>query len=261
MFAHLGVHHVYVSVCATDTLESAAVATAFDILSDVEQIRSGRFLFARDRRDFVVAHALLRRTLSRHFSIAPRDWEFVIGSNGKPALSGDLVAATHLRFNLAHTNGLVACAVSRIADVGVDVETIDCAKDSLQIAERCFASAEIDGLRHCTSAARPERFTEVWTLKEAYLKAIGAGFSLPLDEFAFHFDASSSLRFSAASCQTAAWSFALFAPSQRYRLAVAAQHSLSTGPLRIAASCGDPAAPGHDVALIPCIRSGSCGVG
>jgi len=218
----MAAEEVRVTFRATAALDEATIAALFDVLSDEERARCKRFVFPRDRRDFVVAHALLRHTLSRYHPIPPRDWVFVSEAGGKPRLSGDCTGPARLQFNLAHTDGLVACAVSRTAEVGVDVEAFDCRTEPLEIARRYFSAAEAEHLRRCAPADRPGRFVEIWTLKEAYIKAIGKGLSLPLDDFAFGFDGLSTLWFT-RTVSDAAWSFALFAPTERHRLAVAAR--------------------------------------
>jgi 4'-phosphopantetheinyl transferase len=211
-----------VSYCLTGTLDEGAISAAVDQLSLEERARHARFRFARDRRDFAVAHALLRRALSAQFQLPPGDWTFVPASNGKPRLEADLAARTHLSFSLAHTDGLVACVVTRDADVGIDVEAIDRSTDALEVAQRHFSPFEIADVEQCRADSRQPRFIEIWTLKEAYVKAIGDGLSCPLDSFGFVFDGPASLRFrSTDAADSASWCFALFAPSDRHRLAVA----------------------------------------
>ena len=223
MFATLAADEVQVTFRETAALDQSAIGAAADLLSEEERTRCARFMFARDRRDFAIAHALLRQTLSRHHPIPPREWTFVPEPHGKPRISADLTTAADLHFNIAHTHGLVACAVSRGADVGIDVEEIERRSDPLEIASRYFSVIETEDLKRCAPDDRFERFTEIWTLKEAYIKAIGKGLSLPLDEFAFRFEDPSALRFTAATCEATAWSFALFAPTHGHRMAVAAR--------------------------------------
>jgi 4'-phosphopantetheinyl transferase len=213
---------IIVSYCLTGALDEDTISAALNQLSLEERARQARFRFARDRRDFAVAHALLRRALSAQFQLPPDEWTFVSGTHGKPLLDASLAARTHLSFNLAHTDGLVACIVTRDQDVGIDVEAIDRHTDALELARRHFSPVEIADIEQCPEGARQIRFIEIWTLKEAYVKAVGDGLSCPLDTFGFVFDGPASLRFrSADAVESASWCFALFAPSDRHRLAVA----------------------------------------
>ncbi len=205
----------------TASAPAGDVDAALAVLSAHERARYTRFAFAEDRRDFALAHALLRRTLSECHALPPDAWTFVTESGGKPALSPELRAATSLSFSISHTRGLVACAVARDAIAGIDVERIDARVDPVAIARRFFSSEEAEALERRAVAERHQRFAELWTLKEAYLKALGDGLS-GVDQSVPHNDP--------------AWTLALFAPSPRYRMAVAVNPALpldcSLAPLR-----------------------------
>lgn len=223
---------VDVSYCLTADLDDRALSNAIDALSADERARRDRFVFARDRRDFAVAHALLRIRLSSH---APRPrgaWQFTTGAHGKPEL--DVHTAAQLSFNLSHTDGLVACAIAREGDIGIDVETIDRVADDSDVARRYFSASEAAAIERCAPDARRMRFIELWTLKEAYIKAVGEGLSRPLDSFAFEFEEDDTLRFHASgAARGESWRFALFAPSPRHRLAVAIRSSSAAASLRL----------------------------
>jgi 4'-phosphopantetheinyl transferase len=213
---------VDVSYWLTDSLNEREIVAALDQLSPEERTRHARLVFAKDRRDFASAHALLRHALSAQEHRPTDEWRFVEGRNGKPQLAPRCVDRPNLSFNLAHTDGLVACVVARDADVGIDVESINRGADVLELANRYFSPIEIAHLEGCLQAERQTRFIEIWTLKEAYVKATGDGLSCRLDEFAFVFDGPTSFRFeSSDGAQSAAWQFGLFKPSAHHRLAVA----------------------------------------
>jgi len=212
--------HVWCRATGAGDLDDAHDADLRHLSAD-ERARCARFIFARDRRDFAAAHALLRDRLSHYGGVDPAAWTFDAAPGGKPFI----VSATGepaLAFNLSHTRGFVACAIAGAGDLGIDVESIDRAADGRAIAERYFSASECDGLDACETRDRAVRFIELWTLKEAYVKAIGRGLSHPLDAFAFTFEGDRGLRFHAPEdAQASAWTFALFAPSPQYRMAVA----------------------------------------
>jgi 4'-phosphopantetheinyl transferase len=220
---------IHITYCLTAPLDETAVRSAVDLLSPEERARHDHLIFARDRRDFAVAHALLRRALSARSDRAPHEWTFTSNPLGKPQLPTGVTGRTGLSFNLAHTDGLVACAVGQGAELGIDVETLDRrADDGLTLAERLFSQAEIVDLKSHEVSERHLRFIEIWTLKEAYVKARGDGLSLPLNNFAFVYDGPSRLRFDVSNLLPhVPWHFALFAPSDRHRMAIAVtSHSL-----------------------------------
>jgi len=225
----------------TESLDDDAVRAEVTQLSPDERVRCQRFAFGRDRRDFAAGHALLRRVLSMYDDGCADAWTFVVDANGKPSLAHEL-GAQPLAFNMSHTHGLVACAVAHDAEVGVDVECVERGTDSRDIAERYFSAAELAQLDACPEGQRAARFIELWTLKEAYLKAIGTGLAHRLDTFDFTFDDAGGLRFNAPDAGPAAWTFALFAPSPRHRLALAARFASSAhGRLVARATDGDGA--------------------
>lgn len=205
----------------TDDIDRAEYDRLLALLPDGERERAARFVFEEDRVAFVAAHALLREMLSRDGRLAPDAWEFDTNAFGKPALAAGQ-GAPGLTFNLAHTRGLVACAAAIDADVGIDVEGLSHGVNALEIAARCFSPEECRGLAACSDDEQRVRFTELWTLKEAYIKAVGQGLSHPLDTFGFGFTGPDAIQASLPEEEDAtAWHFALWAPSDRHRMALA----------------------------------------
>lgn len=151
------------------------------VLSAEEVGRYERYHFERNRREFLCAHALLRRALSREAGGAPEAWTFGTGEWGKPFLVG----AEELEFNLSHTNGFVSCAIARGVEVGVDVERVDRSVEAVDIARRFFADEEWKYIEGLPEGLQRDAFFRIWTLKEAYVKACGRGFDLPLRDFWF----------------------------------------------------------------------------
>jgi 4'-phosphopantetheinyl transferase len=158
------------------------VDVGLDLLDLHERARWGRFRFEEDRRLYGAAHALLRIALSHYSAVDPRDWRFAAGPYGRPELTGAL-ATLGLRFNLSHTRGLAACAVTRNHTVGIDVELLRNSIDFLAIAQMHFTGYECAQIAAAPTALKPEIFFSIWTLKEAYIKARGFGLSLPLKSF------------------------------------------------------------------------------
>ena len=152
------------------------------MLDAEERDRADRFAFAADRTIYMAAHALLRWMLSEATGLPAARWRFVTGPFGKPELAEPL-PGTRLRFNLSHTRGLAACALA-LHDVGVDVERSDRTVD-LSLADHYFAPEEQRLLKAAPSGERRRLFFQLWTLKEAFIKATGEGLSRPLDSFAF----------------------------------------------------------------------------
>lgn len=236
----LPLDEVHVWYRFTEALTESDVQTLSAELSHDERARARRFVFARDRRDFTAAHVLLRHTLSRYEDVPPGYWIFDAAPGEKPVAAAPY--ANWLTFNLSHTHGLVACAVARVATVGVDVESIDRLASGREIAQRFFSPAECQGLDACAPERYTERFIELWTLKESYLKGIGVGLAHPLDNFSFDLSRPRTIAFAAPpDVNTADWQFTLAAPAASYRLALAVQRTSEIDSYRVVLHDADAA--------------------
>jgi 4'-phosphopantetheinyl transferase len=163
----------------------ARTGSLLDRLSPEERRAAARFHVPADAAAYAAAHALLRVTLSEYEPSDPAEWRFAGGPHGKPELAPGLGAG--LYFNLSHTRGCVACAVTRGAEVGIDVENRERTVDVLEVANRSFTAREYSLLAACSPRGQKERFLRSWTLKEALLKALGTGLSEPMEDFEFSF--------------------------------------------------------------------------
>lgn len=152
------------------------------LITTDESARHRRFVFDKDREQFLLARGLVRCVLSRYADVPPAEWRFGQNEFGKPTIDGPAVQPG-LAFNLSHTHGLVVCAVAKARSVGVDVESIDRGVEHLTIAERFFAVPECRYLSGIDAGERGRAFFRIWTLKEAYIKAHGMGLSIPLGSF------------------------------------------------------------------------------
>jgi 4'-phosphopantetheinyl transferase len=209
---------ITVWMVALDAVPNALWPRLATLLGTAERERAARFLFERHLRQYQAAHALKRLMLTAAAggTVSPGAWAFETGARGKPQVA----RGAGPRFNLSHCDGLVACAVSQRVELGIDVESVDrCAP--LELAGRCFAQAEEAWLHGLPAAARPAGFFQLWTLKEAYIKATGLGLAQPLDAFRFCFD---PLRVTFADPvlgDPAAWRFEQHPVGARHILAVA----------------------------------------
>jgi len=173
-----------VEVWLADPAQVADLAACEDVLDADELERARAFHFDRHRREYVVSHALVRHALSHHDGRPPRAWRFVRNRHGRPAAFD----ARELAFNLATHPTLVACAIARRDEIGVDVEPIARGAQILALAPCVFARGELAELAALDAGAARDRAVSLWTLKEAYIKARGLGLALGLDTFSIRFD-------------------------------------------------------------------------
>jgi 4'-phosphopantetheinyl transferase len=155
--------------------DAARCADCIALLDAGERARYRRFRFPDDRYLFLVAHALLRRALSRYVDVEPSAWRFGRRAHGRPEIVAPYLPV-RLRFNLSHTAGLAACVVTLENDCGIDVEGVAERRNMPGIADRMFAGPEQRDLRaRAGEADYTERFITYWTLREAWCKALGTG--------------------------------------------------------------------------------------
>jgi 4'-phosphopantetheinyl transferase len=126
------------------------------------------------RHSYLTGCALVRATLSRYSGVDASAWKFVRSASGKPAVVAPAEFAS-IRFNLTHTDGLVACLVTRAGEVGVDAEKVTSAVDVDAIVRHFFTAAECNDLDTIPPQRRLRRFFEYWVVKEAWLKGRGVG--------------------------------------------------------------------------------------
>lgn len=180
--------HVHVWLAEPDGITDPALLSAYEqLMSPEEKVRWKRYRFEQGQKLHLVSRALLRTTLSQYQDVDPKRWEFAAEEHGRLYIKAPDSA---LAFNISHTAGLVACAVSLEPEVGVDVEEINDKRGTTDVAQRVFSAEELSELDVLSEAGKVERFFTLWTLKEAYIKARGLGFAVPLKEFGFTFSPS-----------------------------------------------------------------------
>jgi 4'-phosphopantetheinyl transferase len=219
----LAADHCIVRWLAFDAADEDAIAALAPLLDETERARAARFHFQRDRNAYLAAHALTRRTLSALFPRPAADWRFRAGPHGKPAVDHP-DASRRLSFNLSHARGIVAVAVMLDHCVGVDVERVEARRLSLELADHSFAPAEAAAARAAPETERTETLFAFWTLKEAYIKAVGKGLALPLDAFAFTLEPLAISFDARLADDPARWLFRRFRPTADHALALGIEH-------------------------------------
>jgi 4'-phosphopantetheinyl transferase len=168
------------------TLEAAASVDAgrLPLLTEEEKLSlqspSGSHVAVLERKHRLISRYYLRHVLSRYTGLGMTPVEFVRNDHGKPFLPDP---NGHIKFNMSHANGIVGIAVSR-CDVGVDVELmgrrVKGAGNEIKLARRYFSDVEVDSIeRYSDDEERRKAFIKIWTLKEAYVKAVGRGIGAP----------------------------------------------------------------------------------
>ena len=186
---HASENDIVVTSLTTETIDARIEARFAAMLDPFERAQMEKFKFDQDRCAYVAAHGLLRHSLSARTGYNSGSWRFALSPGGKPFVE-EPAAASAIRFSLSHTRTMVAVAIADGYDIGVDVEACGCSNTiDLNIAEKYFTSSEITLLRELSELeSKNQIFLELWTLKEAVVKATGLGLSQSLDSFSIAFD-------------------------------------------------------------------------
>jgi 4'-phosphopantetheinyl transferase len=148
-----------------------------DHLPADELEEAGAIFDRAERTRSILSKFILRSELSRELGIAPASLGFAKGRYGKPLLSDPV---SNLRFNVSHSGNFIAIAISP-TDVGIDIEKHRVIEDAEGMVYDYFCSDEHQWLIESGVENRMPSFFTLWTRKEALLKAIGTGFSTPLN--------------------------------------------------------------------------------
>lgn len=148
-------------------------------LSPDERRQYRHFKLESRRREFLLSRLMIRRLMAAYLNREFRDIAIVYQAKGKPFMEGSF-----LRFNLSHTQGLIACSFSQ-REVGIDVEKINVLdrRDWLLLARRYFSPMEFEYLFSQPKDCQPLTFLRIFTRKEAYVKVLGRGLCCPLAGF------------------------------------------------------------------------------
>lgn len=163
-------------------LPSFQIQKNFEKLSIDEREKANSYYFEKDRNRYIARRGILRQILGNYLNEEPRRLEFRLEKNNKPVLeSGNGNNAIH--FNITHSNGVGLFALCRSGEIGVDLEWLGNHVDCEEIRKRFWSDRENKEWRLLSEGEKREAFFNVWTCKEAFLKARGEGLSRPLDTF------------------------------------------------------------------------------
>ena len=119
---------------------------------------------------FRSAHFALRRLLGGYLACDPLEVVLTVDADGRPQVKGE-----PLSFNTSRSGDLAVIGISRESSVGIDIEALRPIPEAISMARRYFHPSEYEFLSSTSADQLDRRFLEMWTAKEAILKAIGAG--------------------------------------------------------------------------------------
>ncbi|RMH66216.1 MAG: 4'-phosphopantetheinyl transferase superfamily protein [Calditrichaeota bacterium] len=147
-------------------------------LNSEEKERAGRFYFEKDRRAYIITRGFIKARLSAMIDKPADRITFGYTEKGKPYLPGHTVF-----FNVSHSGGLALAGMTTLAPLGVDVERFRPDMAGEKIAQRFFSQREVAAFNKLLPIEKTTGFFNAWTRKEAFIKAVGLGLSMPLSAF------------------------------------------------------------------------------
>ncbi|MEO6719969.1 MAG: 4'-phosphopantetheinyl transferase superfamily protein [Ferruginibacter sp.] len=153
-------------------LPAAAYNKYFNELPVFIKEKIGSYRHWQDAERSLVGHTLLKWGLEtfniQGYSLAHLKYtEFQ-----KPYLEA------HINFNITHSGQYVLCAISDINKVGIDVEEIK----EIPLIDFTQFFYEEEWQAVLNSAKQLHAFYTLWTKKEAFLKVIGSGLNVPVNQ-------------------------------------------------------------------------------
>jgi len=189
-----------------------------------------RFPPDHDRPVPTRTRALLHEVLSGYLGMPPSD--VVIGSEreGRPVVV-DADRPGWPRFSVSHAGALTVIAVSRQAEVGIDVEDVRRDIDWQEVARAFFAPPELAEIDACPREDRRAAFFECWVRKEAYVKGLGRGLRRATKDFAVPLGSAGGVVHDLAPTRTRAstWYVRPIAVGAGYTAAVAVDADVEVG--------------------------------
>lgn len=203
----------------TPTTSVASVAS----LSEEERTRAKKFRFRQHQSRFIAGRSLLRVILSRYLNVEPARVEFKYNPRGKPVLAHPF-ESSGIHFNLSHSDAMALFAVTTVGPVGIDVERLRLDIDFGGLVTLFCSPREYELFQNLASWEKQHAFFNLWTRKEAFLKATGVGITQILNQVEVTFRPGEAARLIAVSGdpkKASRWKLHPLDPASNFAAAVA----------------------------------------
>lgn len=189
------------------------LARLLPLVSSELQTKIMKYRKLEDQLRSLCGELLLLAYASVHLGISHSRLVKKYNAYGKP----ELAFYPSLHYNISHSGDWVVAAFAS-DPVGIDIESI--VPINMSIAERFFSASEVDVLKNAEKEHQQSLFYDLWTLKESYIKAEGAGLSIPFDSFSFHITDPNHIELHRSDCIDTSWFFKKYDIASSYALAV-----------------------------------------
>lgn len=159
------------------------VSNLWSMLSDDERQRASKFYLGHLADRFIIRRGILRRLLAAYLEVKPESINYRHNLYGKPFIKMSQ-ARIPLVFNMSHSGEYVIYAFTMSGVIGIDIEKPIPIPDMGLVAKYHFSDVEQEALSSLPKHQQTIGFYQIWTRKEAIVKAVGNGITYPLDSFA-----------------------------------------------------------------------------
>ncbi|MFV5642306.1 4'-phosphopantetheinyl transferase family protein [Acinetobacter oleivorans] len=174
---------VYVCPVSRVPQDHMVLSHYLGFLSSAEKLRYDQY-HPKAARLFLISRVLVKTVLADKLGISPHQVNIQLHPNGKPFVQGSKA----VYFNLTHSADVIILAVTEEGEIGVDIEQVDREFEWMRV-DSVLAPIEIEWIKEnelTNSSSVYQRFFQIWTLKEAYIKCTGEGMSRHLKKLNFH---------------------------------------------------------------------------
>jgi 4'-phosphopantetheinyl transferase len=144
-----------------------------------EQSRAQQFRFEQHARRYRAAHAAMRQIMAHQLGVNTHALRWAVGPHDKP----HLLDHPGWHFNLSHSGDWALLGMSHTSPIGVDIECRKAMRDMAGIVQHQFTATEQVAYLQTAGEAQTDWFYRAWSRKEACLKALGSGLSVPSTSF------------------------------------------------------------------------------
>ncbi|MGN5755667.1 4'-phosphopantetheinyl transferase family protein [Acinetobacter calcoaceticus] len=174
---------VYVCPVSRVPQDHLVLSHYLGFLSSAEKLRYNQY-HPKAARLFLISRVLVKTVLADKLGISPYEVNIQLHPNGKPFVQGSKA----VYFNLTHSADVIILAVTEEGEIGVDIEKVDREFEWMRV-DSVLDLSEIEWIKEkelTDSSSVFQRFFQIWTLKESYIKCTGEGMSRHLKKLNFH---------------------------------------------------------------------------
>ena len=146
------------------------------VLSQQEKDQADKYKVKELRDRYILSKGILKQLLADYKTCEYQEIKFEYNSFGKPCIATSS-NADDICFNLSHSGNLAVFSFVKNKNIGIDVEQVQEIPDMDGVVNLCFSEFEKEWFYRISPGQKKEIFYKIWTTKEAYIKAIGKGFS------------------------------------------------------------------------------------